>query len=123
MLKERNVGLADLTVSLSLIGVVLAVLCGSVLVLLRDRVATLLFPAASESLNSREVQAVALSVLGCYFTVHGLSGLAEAGRFDWGSSTQLVLGIALFFGARGLARLWSFARSPGHRVDLGSGAA
>ena len=111
-----------LALAVALMGSVLAVLVGSALVLLRDRVANLLFPPATASVTSREVQAVALSVLGCYFAVQGVSNLAWAGRLDWSGAIQLVLGVALFFGARGLSRLWSFGRSAGHQGDVRGGA-
>jgi hypothetical protein len=78
----------------------------------RNRLADRLFPPANQSLGSTEVQAVALSVLGCYFAVLGISGLADWG-FRWAPALQLVLGAGLFLGARGLSRIWSFGRSVG----------
>jgi hypothetical protein len=111
-----------LALAVALLGSVLAVLFGSALILLRYRVANLLFPPAAAAVSSREVQAVALSVLGCYFAVQGVSNLSWAGRLDWSGAIQLVLGIALFFGARGLSRLWSLGRSAGHQGDVRGGA-
>jgi hypothetical protein len=119
---DPSIAAARVALSASFIGVILAVVCGLILVLLRERVANLLFRPAPESLSSSEVQAVALSVLGCYFVVHALSRLARAGHLDWGSSTQLVLGIALFFSGRGLARLWAVGGSSGNQVDAGGRA-
>jgi hypothetical protein len=96
-----------------LIGAIIAVLLGIALVLVRVRLAERLFPADTGSLAARDTQAVALSVLGCYFVIESFSRLVERGRIDWPSLTQLVLGVGLFFGARGLARLWAAARSAG----------
>ncbi len=91
----------------------LAVIVGSGLVLVRDRVASRLFPDDTSPLNAREFQAVALSVLGCYFAVQGITRIVWAGQLDWGAATQLALGVGLFFGARGLSKLWSLSRSAG----------
>jgi hypothetical protein len=96
-----------------LLGAVIAVLLGIVLVLVRVRLAERLFPADIGSLAARETQAVALSVLGCYFVIESVSRLVGRGRIDWSSVTQLVLGVCLFLGARGVARLWAAARSAG----------
>jgi hypothetical protein len=104
--------------AISLVGVVLPVLGGLILILFRGRVANLLFPPAIEPVSSPDIQAVALSVLGCYFAVDGASKLVQSGRPNWSSVTLIVLGIALFFGARGLARLWSLSRSTGHQADV-----
>jgi hypothetical protein len=96
-----------------LIGTLIAVLLGIVLVLIRVRLAERLFPADTGSLAARDTQAVALSVLGCYFVIESVSRLVGRGRIDWSPVTQLVLGVGLFFGARGLARFWAAARSAG----------
>jgi hypothetical protein len=94
-----------------LIGAIIAALLGIVLVLVRVRLAERLFPADTGSLAARDTQAVALSVLGCYFVIESVSRLVGRGRFDWAPVTQLVLGVGLFFGARGLARVWAAVRS------------
>lgn len=106
---QRLVSLMGLTSSL------LAVLLGSSLVLLRDRLAGRLFPPGSETLRTNELQAVAFSVLGCYLGVEGLSGILWAGRLNWGAAIQFALGVGLFVGSRGLSRLWSLGRSAGQR--------
>jgi hypothetical protein len=95
-----------------LIGTIIAVLLGILLVLVRVRLAEGLFAADTGSLDARDTQAVALSVLGCYVVIQSLPRLVGHG-FDWLPATQLVLGIGLFFGARGLARLWTAARTAG----------
>lgn len=97
-------------------GSLVVILVGAGLILLRDRLADRLFSPGTQPLSAREVQAVAYSVLGCYFAVQGLSGISRfgwSGQLDWAGATQLVLGVALFFGARGLSRLWSLSRSTG----------
>jgi hypothetical protein len=94
-----------------LLSAIIAVLLGIGLVLIRVRLAERLFPGDTGSLATRETQAVALSVLGCYFIIESVSQLVGRGRFDWAPVTQLVLGVGLFFGARGLARVWGAVRS------------
>jgi hypothetical protein len=96
--------------TIALIASLLAILIGGALILFRHRLAARLFAAATQPLEARDAQAVALSVLGCYFAVHGISRVAWAGRFDWSAAVQLALGIALFFGARGLSGLWLLSR-------------
>jgi hypothetical protein len=96
-----------------LIGAIIAVILGIVLVLIRIRLAERLFPADSRPLAAQDTQAVALSVLGCYFVVGSISRLVGRGRIDWSAVTQLVLGVGLFLGARGVARFWAAARSAG----------
>jgi hypothetical protein len=88
------------------IGTIISVGIGVALLLLRDRLARRLFPASVMSLEAPGMQTVAFSVMGCYFAVQGLYRLGWGYRFDWGAAIQLVLGVALFFGARGLSRLW-----------------
>src|SRR5207249_1202066 len=96
-----------------LIGAIIAFILGVALVLIRVRLAERLFPADTGSLAARDTQAVALSVLGCYFVIESVSRLVGRGRIDWPSVTQLGLGVGLFFGARALARFWAAARSAG----------
>ncbi len=69
--------------------------------------------ADTGSLAAGDTQAVALSVLGCYFVIESISRLVGRGHIEWSTVTQLVLGVGLFFGARGVARLWATARAPG----------
>ena len=97
----------------SLLGVVV----GSGLVLLRNRLAHYLFPADAQPIEARDMQAVVLSVLGCYFAVHGISRIIWPGQLDWSAVAQTTLGVALFFGARGLAAFWAFSRSVGRPRD------
>ena len=96
-----------------LIGTIIAFILGIALVLSRVRLAERLFPADTGSLPTRDTQAVALSVLGCYYVVESISRLVGRGRIEWSAVTQLVLGIGLFFGARGVARFWAAVRSAG----------
>ena len=101
-----------------LMGTLIAVLLGMGLVVLRKRLAERLFAPDPGPLAARDAQAVALSVLGCYFALGAIPRLVEVGRFgfgrmEWAPVTQLVLGVGLFFGARGVARLWTAARSAG----------
>ena len=95
----------------------LPILMGAALVFFRDRLANRLFPPGSQPLNAPEAQAVALSVLGCYLVVEGLSGVGWKGGINWGAATQLGLGVGLFLGARGVARLWSRERGVLSRGD------
>jgi len=101
-----------------LIGTLIAVLLAITLVVMRERLAERLFAADTGPLAARDAQAVALSVLGCYFAIVAIPRLVAVGRFglgsiEWAAVTQLVLGVALFFGARGVSRLWVAARSAG----------
>ncbi len=106
-------GLAPQFASLALL--LLSVLLGGALVLFRDRWADRLFPAGP-SFGGPELQAVGLSVLGCYFVIDGIAGLVRSvpfGQLEWAAIARVVLGAALFLGARGLSRLWSLARTAG----------
>jgi hypothetical protein len=87
---------------------IVAIGIGATLLLLRDRLAQRLFPAIAPSLETAGIQTAAFAILGCYFAVHGISRIFWAGGFynNWTAATQLVLGVALFFGARGLSRFW-----------------
>ena len=99
-----------------LAGTLTAILLGVALVVWRERLATRLFAAETGPIAARDTQAVALSVLGCYFAIGAIPRLVGAfrlERIEWPALTELVLGIALFFGARGLARLWTAARTAG----------
>jgi len=101
------------TLTIALTGSLLATLVGGALILFRHRLADRLFAAGTRPLEARDAQAVALSVLGCYFAVHGISRVGAGGRFDWSAAVQLALGLALFFGARALSGLWLLSRSAG----------
>ena len=94
-----------------LITAIIAILVGILLVMARNALADRLFPSESQPLSSRDTQAVALSVLGCYFVIQGGCRLLSFGEINWSGVTQLVLGLGLFFGARGVARLWTLART------------
>ena len=95
-----------------LASMIIAVLLGILLVLNRTRLSERLFPADTQPLVARDLQAVALSVLGCYFVIQSICQLVWHGM-EWSAVAQLVLGIGLFLGARGVARLWAAARSAG----------
>jgi hypothetical protein len=101
------------TLTIALMASLLAILVGGALILFRQRLADRLFTADARPLEAGDAQAVALSVLGCYLAVHGISRIAWAGRFDWSAAVQLALGVALFFGARGLSGFWLLSRSAG----------
>src|SRR5207253_688195 len=73
-----------------LIGAILTIILGIALVLIRVRLAERLFPADPGPLPAQGTQAVALSVLGCYFVVASVSRLVGRGRIDWSAVTQLV---------------------------------
>ncbi len=95
-----------------LIGSLVAIGLGLILVAWRDRLAARLFPGTSE-LNVGGSHAVALSVLGCFFAIRGVSRALGAGGVDWSALTEAALGICLFFGARGVVGVWTAARSAG----------
>jgi hypothetical protein len=98
---------------MGLIGSLLGLFIGAALVLLSDDLCIRLFPPTTQPLSWPDVQPVALSVLGCYFAVVGLSRVVWSRGVDWSGATQLVLGLGLFFGARRLSRLWSLGRRAG----------
>jgi hypothetical protein len=95
-------------------GMLVVVVIGVALLFFHDRLAERFFPLATERLIVPEAQAVAFSVLGCYFAVEGLSHIAFAriswGLYDWSRVLETALGVALFLGAPQLARLWSRLR-------------
>lgn len=105
-----STGLSGNVPVIVIVGLILGMVLGGVLIVLRQRLADRLFPAGSERLLAEEAQAVALSVLGAYLVVQGIARVTWIGRFDWSAAVQLVLGIALFFGARGLSGLWRRVR-------------
>ena len=91
----------------------LAILVGVGLIMARRHLATRLFAAGPESLQAREAHSVALSIVGCYVAIQGISRLGWSGGLDWSAGVQLVLGVTLFFGARGLSGLWALSHSSG----------
>ena len=94
--------------------VFIAVFLGTGLVFIRDRLAATLFSESSHPFDTCDVQAVAFSVLGCYFTILGVSRFIDwQVQIHWGAVVQIGLGVVLFFGARGLTEFWSFSRSVG----------
>jgi drug/metabolite transporter (DMT)-like permease len=100
-----------------LISTGIGVLLGVGLVLSRDLLARRLFPVDSQPLVARDLQAVALSVLGCYFVIQDAAELIfrmiARHEINWPAMVELVLGLGLFLGARGIARFWTFARTAG----------
>lgn len=99
--------------AVGLIAYLLSVGIGAALVFFREKLAAWLFPLESGELVVRDAQAVAFSVLGCYFVVQGIHGSVFPGFNRWAAGIQVVLGAALFLGARGLAGLWASWRSAG----------
>ena len=87
------------------------VLLGLALVILRDRIAARLFAETTGPLSAREFQAVALSVLGCYFVIQGVFNSMWFGALRWAGVVQALLGLALFVGANGLAGLRARVRA------------
>lgn len=108
--RPRGAGSQTVLSVAALTASVLTVLMGISLALFRDRIAGRLFPSGTGSLEAPRIQAVAFSILGCYFVVQGLARFLSAVRFeqlDWLGVVQFALGGGLFFGASGLARVWS----------------
>jgi hypothetical protein len=86
------------------------ILIGVALVLLRNRLANRLFATGGESLEVHNAQAAALSVVGCYIFVQGISRLVATRGINGGGVPEIVLGVALFLGGRGLSGLWQRVR-------------
>ena len=104
-------GVAVSTTYLASAGI--ALLLGVGLVVSRDRLARRLFPGDNQSLTARDTQAVALSVLGAYFVVVGICRFIASNQIEWSGIVEFALGLLLFLGARGIARLWTSARTAG----------
>jgi hypothetical protein len=85
----------------------LSVVLGLALVGLRNRIANRLFSETSLPTAGVQVQAVAFSVLGCYFVIQGLHNTLWFGPVRWAGLVQAVLGLALFFMSNMLAALWT----------------
>lgn len=112
--------------------VVLMLLFGGALLVYRGAIASRLakdMDDASASTGAAGFHAAAISVLGLYFFVPGLSTLVADGavaltqpRFrniDFvRPAVQTVLGAGLFLGARGLVRVWTALRTAGRRGEL-----
>jgi hypothetical protein len=93
---------------LALTASAIAVLLGLTLVFLRERIASTLFSVSTAPLQARDLQAVAFSVLGCYFVIQGLhNAMMWFGGLRWGGVVQAALGLGLFVGANRLATLWA----------------
>ena len=105
--------------SFSLLGFVIAsinIFLGLAIVIFRNRLANVLFADSPISSQINEFQAVAFSILGCYFAIGGISRIWNLGGVDWNAVAHAVLGIGLFLGARALSTFWSYTRSLGrHR--------
>jgi hypothetical protein len=95
----------------ALVAVAVAVGIGAALIWLREPIARRLFPAQSGPLRAPDFQAVAFSVLGAYLVVSSLRYIYMPGGLRWAGVLQIVLGAALFIGARGLARVWAGLRT------------
>lgn len=99
-----------------LIGTLVAVLLGIVLVAMRERLAERLFTADAAPPAAQDAQAVALSVLGCYFGIEAIPRLVAVGRFgriEWEAVAQLVGRSLVSRGPRSGAPL---DRSAGSRI-------
>ena len=100
--------------SLAVVGsAIIAVLLGIILVRMRVRLAERLFPLETEPLVARDLQAVALSVLGVYFVIESICRLVRMAEIEWSAVVQFVLGLGLFLGARAVARFSSAGGSGG----------
>ncbi len=99
-----------------LLGFALAILSGGALVYWRQFLADKLFPATAQTNGpvGEGPESVGFALLGIYFTIRGLARLPSAELSPLSPPViELILGIALFFGSRGLARLWATLRFAG----------
>lgn len=101
------------TMAGTFVGLVAVVLAGVSLVVLRHRLAVRLFGDADGPIRVPEAQAVGLSLVGCYFAVQGAASLVAFGSARWSGAVQMILGVALFLGARGVSRGWGRIRGSG----------
>ena len=110
----------------------LFLLCGLGLVLLRRRLAAWLVPNVEAVLegSASGFQAAAYSVIGVLSFARGLrdliaqlalaglsSGDADTWRLYVSPVAQMVVGLALFFGARGLVTIWQSLRNMPHEKE------
>jgi hypothetical protein len=124
--------------TLSFVVPILSALVGALLLMLRQRLAGLLFPRADSdpsAFSISELQGALFAVIGAYLAVRGMAHLVQ-GAFAqeshasplslWpsyaGSIFELATGMALFFGARGLAGVWSASRHAGRKRSTREGA-
>lgn len=56
---------------------------------------------------------MAVVLVGCYFAVQGAANLVAFGSVRWSGAVQMILGVALFVGARGVSRGWGWFRGSG----------
>ena len=101
----------------------LRIAIGGPLILARSRIATWICePDETDSLEASSWQPAAFAVLGAYFFVEGTAAglgtaaLGSSGVSSWslaGDGLEAACGLALFFGARGLSRLWHQMRGAG----------
>lgn len=112
---------------------------GCLLLAYSNRLSARMFGEAAEDVSfgasGKELQAIAFSVVGVCFLVSALPRLLHIlmyqhrGLFNaevrrqislsaWaslvGTSAQMAIGIALFFGSKGLSKLWHKLRAAGH---------
>jgi hypothetical protein len=110
----------------------LVLLCGVGLVLLRRRLAAWLVPNVEAVLEGSisGLQAAAYSVIAVLSFAHGLrdlvaqvalagggTGDGETWRLYVSPVAQMVVGLALFFGARGLVTIWQALRTMPHDTE------
>ena len=110
-----------------LVHVGLVIVCGVSLVLLRHRIAAWLVPKPPADLmpSVGGLQAAAFSVMGVFLLADGLAdllaqltvsisddGVSSIERFA-GPVARVLVGLALFLGARGLATTWQTLRTAG----------
>jgi hypothetical protein len=102
---------------------------GAALVLYRNRIAASLYPEPSQSgatIGVSDLQAAAFAVIGLVFVVNSSArliyafaqlapdqGISALWPHSAESIARVVLGMALFLGARGAAGAWSLARQTG----------
>ena len=108
---------------------ILSSIVGALLLILRQRIAGLLFPAAVSpplGFSIAELQGALFAVIGAYLAVRGMAQIVQGvlalepqtsvlslWPSNVGSVFQSAAGIALFFGARGLAGVWFASRHAG----------
>jgi len=116
--------------ALSLVVPIVSAGVGALLLALRQSIARLLFAAPASPgapFSLRELQGALFAVVGAYVTIQGVAHLIQGALALephqslvalWpsyaGPLFQAAAGLALFFGARGLAGAWAVARHAGH---------